>query len=177
MINVKGKKSGKSTNYRIIYIAIFVMLNILGIGYGSYMNNIGLETVISTGDIAPVFSSEPVLTEINTWSKPNDARPASAVLSSDQKKIYVTLPCAYPGYSVIINYTVSNMGTIPISCNICGNAPEPIKLNFSKSDEMLNPHGDSISGTIKITIPEGVKEDTDYSFAIGLEYDQYNLQK
>lgn len=173
MFYMKGRNS---INVGIICAAMFVILSVLGIGYGSWINGIGTETVISTGDIEPVFCSEPVITEINTPLKPDGAEPASAVLSPDKKKIYVSLPGVYPGYSAFINYTVSNMGTIPISCNICGEAPEPLIVHFSNSDEILNPHGDEKSGTIRIFIPKGVKEKTDYSFAINLQFDQYNLQ-
>lgn len=173
MSYMKGKSS---INIGIICVTVLVVLSVLGIGYSTWINGINMETVISTGDIAPVFSSEPIVTETNTRSKPDDAGPASAILSPDQKTMYVSILGAYPGYAVDIGYTVSNMGTIPISCKIRGKAPKPIVVNFSDFDGVLNPRGDSKSGTIGISVPKGVKEKTDYSFAINLEFDQYNLE-
>ena len=173
MANSKRKKSIRIS---IIYASIFIALNILGIGYGCWVNNIAMETVISTGDIAPIFSGQPIVTEFDTPKKPDESENATAVLSADQKTMYVSIPSAYPGYSIKINYAVSNMGSIPIKCKISSNAPEPIIVDFSDIDGFLKPHGGSKNGKIKICIPKGVNEGEDYSFGVNLQFEQYNLK-
>lgn len=165
-----------SITHSIIYATIFVIVNVLGIGYGSWVNNTTIKTVISTGNIAPIFSIQPIVTEFDTPLKPTDSGAASVYLSDDQKTMYVSLSGAYPGYSVIINYTISNMGTIPIKCKISSTAPKPINADFSTIDEVLNPHGGSKNGTINISIPKNVKEGTNYGFEINLQFEQYNLE-
>lgn len=56
MRGIKNKKNPIELNKRgIIFISIILMMNIIGVGYGSWNGGLKVQNIISTGSIDPVF--------------------------------------------------------------------------------------------------------------------------
>ena len=155
----------------IVYISIIIMLNIVGIGYGSWQSDIKLESIIATGNIDPVFSQYEI-TDNNCDQKLGDTK---IEISEDKKMMTIAISDAYPDYSATITYTVTNQGSIPVYCEIDSKSAEQVTIKVVKEPEgIINGYGDSREGVINIIVKE-IKEKESYDSAICLRFRQYNM--
>jgi hypothetical protein len=174
----------------MIYVSLILLLNATGIGYAGWQDDLSIVNIVSTGSIAPVFNEHSIVSE----DSKNEVS-ATATTINGGKEITINLINAYPGYSVTIQYTITNNGTIPIVCKVINkldsnegielvsniNSQEdkketedlPIKIEIIQPGEIIGGYGDSRDGLIKITVGE-VEKSTMYSLNIGLDFHQFN---
>jgi len=89
--------------------------------------------------------------------------------------IWVEIAHAYPGYVVYIDFTVINAGNNPI--NIDGLAPggyDPSAMAVSLTGDISTtgslPAGDTVDGTLTITVLNGAFQNEEYEFTIDLGF-------
>lgn len=160
-----------------IYISIIVLLNLIGVGYGYWADGLEIQNTVSTGNIDPVFS------DYTISSLDKEKEPAYETIDSkedikeekDKKTLKINIDNAYPGYSVNIDYTITNRGTIPIICKPepTINCTAPIDVHVMQPSDIIKGDGGRQRGTITITVGD-VKENSKYNFSIDLSFKQFN---
>jgi len=176
---------GKKMKYKginrsgIICVSLTIFLNIIGLGYGSWLNDIKVENIINTGNINVVFNSYEVI-EISDSNIPAEQKKPELNMIQDQKTLNINITDAYPGYSAYIKYSVINQGSVPVICEIKSIADELmeglVEYNVQEPLGVLNAFGnieDIKEGTISFTLKD-IKENEKYNISFELIFKQYN---
>jgi len=92
-------------------------------------------------------------------------------------KLKVTIDNAYPGYYVVITFTVDNIGTIPVKLynySIKGVNKNALNVWLEVPEDTQIDPGYSSEYKLHITVLQNAKESTTYSFKVELEFAQWN---
>jgi len=92
-------------------------------------------------------------------------------------KLLVTLDNAYPGYYVVVTFTVDNIGTIPVkllSYGFTGVDEEALSVWLEvPEDTQIDPEGYS-TYELHIVVLQGAAESSEYTFELTLTFAQWN---
>ena len=153
------KRKGKKVFVKlgVVYASIIILLNVLGVGYGSWKSDIVASNTITTGNLNAVFVVNPVTTGTVQYVIFNDS-------------LTITIDGVEAGSTQVINYSVKNNGTIPIKLKD-GTTPYANITNKVGSNTIAP--GETGEGTIYI---ENVKAEGAKEFLVNLDFDQFNMQ-
>ena len=169
----------------IICICIMIIMNIIGVGYGSWQNGVEFQSTINTGSIDPVFveceieeakvhkgkgeeasgdenSPEAINEETESLVEENYEdmceETSYVEISDDKKQMNVFIKNAYPGYSAKIRYKIENQGTIPITCKVNCDTVDYIKVDIEEPEGIIYGFGDYREGVIDIELEKGIQK-------------------
>ena len=150
----------------VIWITLTMALGMIGTGIAVWQEGIGISGVVSTGNIAPVFTSAQATSG------------GRALITDNQKTIAIAIEEACPGDAFKFGYTVTNYGSVPVRLEIIEEnmGPEIRILNLLPRN-FIAGNGDSTAGELLIKVcddAEGLQENTAYNFNLRLFFQQWN---
>ena len=170
-------------------IPIIMVLAIIAGAIAMWSDTLKINATIETGEVKVKFSewycsdegADPQAEGFNNEEGKDVASCDVDVELVDEEgnpiKLMVTLSNAYPGYHVVITFTVDNIGTIPVKLyNYSIKDVNESALNVwleVPEDTQIDP-GDSSEYELHITVLQKAEESTTYSFEVELEFAQWN---
>ncbi|WZL73549.1 hypothetical protein QBE52_02110 [Clostridiaceae bacterium 35-E11] len=100
---IKGMKK-----ISFFYIIAIAMLNIMGISYAIWNDQVHIKSFVSTGKIEPYFGDVYVMDKQN-------GNGDLMVYFEDEYTINIQGQVE-PGYKAVLNYDIKNKGTMPVEC-------------------------------------------------------------
>ncbi|MEM0021626.1 MAG: hypothetical protein QW039_03450 [Fervidicoccaceae archaeon] len=170
-------------------LAIAVTLALITSAVAMWSETLRLNVTVNTGEVKVAFSgwkcsdegSDPQAQGFDNSEGKDVAwcSVASEVLDSNGNviKLNVTIGNAYPGYSPVISFNVTNIGTIPVklySSSITGLNSTALNASLSiPQSTQLHP-GDVGQYALSITVLQSADENAQYTFEVTLVFAQWN---
>lgn len=186
------RKKGKIKRKWIILLfctGLVLILNSVGVGYSLWSSSINIDDHIESGNIEVVYDDCSIINEdsekgiikaqINGSNNSEEHG-----IGKNNRKLNIKIQKALPGYSTKINYTVKNIGTLPVNCVPASDVNGPVNIiiqplekidpppyksldNKLIVDKMLEPN--CKSGIITITVGQ-IKESKNYNYSFKLVF-------
>jgi hypothetical protein len=155
----------------MLILMLLIMINLLGIGYGYWGNEVSIKNTISTGCINTLITDLEVVQD-NPYLQNTSDQLASALLNADKKGFHIRIDKAYPNVTTKIRFTIVNKGSIPVFCKYDGTSSDTIDVSLENPIGMLNPEEIKI-GYILINI-KNINHNEKINIPIGFKFIQYN---
>jgi hypothetical protein len=182
--------SRKSLPVLSLALILILVLSTVGVAYGLWAEKLVIDGTVYTGEVDVGFSGPYVYEWVNVngypmmepqvkdpyaecYAKAWDADPNS----DGMEGIAVTVRGAYPDYFCLIQFDVSNLGTVPVHVSWPdGEAPSWVQIGACYPNWYQLHPGDHIWSSILIhfTNNDGVSELGTYTFHFTLEALQWN---
>lgn len=163
-------------------------LNSIGVGYGLWSTAINVDGHIESGNVEVVYDDCSILSE-EPDNKAVQVQVCGNEIIDEQsngnnKKLNIMMQNALPGDSVKINYTVKNIGTLPVNCESVSDVNGPVNINVEPLEKIDPPPYKSLdnklivdkiiepnckSGIITITIGQ-IEESKNYNYSLKLVF-------
>ena len=154
----------------------------MGISQAAWQDQLDIRGTASTGSIDVAFVRCD-LTKMEADRRNTPVLPTTiANITCDGQNIYIDMNInikdAHPGLNVWFEYEIENRGSLPVKFQTSANPkkllyPGTMKVENSLSKDVLDS-GETAIGKIHLTI-QGVKENSEYSFLLNLDFMQWNL--
>lgn len=161
----------------MVFVSALVLVNCLGISYSVWTEKMDIFSSVSTGQIAPSFSSSYYIQKVQ-------GEGTIAVVQYDETSLTVQGE-VYPGYQAFLHYNVRNGGGIPVKWTptaeqeLAGQDQLPdqdeLTLQLDQQTEPLNPnseYADDGNGSPKLGIQ--ADKEGDYNWEMELPFRQWN---
>lgn len=192
------KRKRKQVGKKLIIISSIVLLNMMGVSYAYWTDQLQIVTTLSTGGINPVFS-EGNIKIVRADGDENDSKSTLSNLNlelKDDNHTIVIKGDIEEGYKAIIDYGINNNGTIPIKYNQNPNnsvqqeeliVQDGLKILLNQQpgiiepkEKLLSERGNS-NPKIQIQVPsqkkdissQNTQEQNSQSFELRLPFDQW----
>ncbi len=103
---MRKKRKRQSGGKLIILVVAMIMVNLLGVSYAYWSDNLNMDVSMSTGYIEPYFISDDI-----AISDDSEGEITASIIDNDT--IEITGWC-YPGFQKNISLKLGNSGTIPV---------------------------------------------------------------
>lgn len=159
----------------LFWMAIIFIIGVIGPTAASWMDLPLVNTVVSTGDIDPVFSKADVIPQENADGEQLSGMDCnvSTSIENDGKRLVIRIDGAYPDYSTKIQYEICNRGSVPVRFTTRLEADDLLEVTNSLEEGLLEGNNDRVEGELSIDVGE-VEEESSYDFEIVLDFEQWN---
>ena len=160
----------------IIVMILMMALAALGVGYAWWTEQLTATGTIQTGSIDVQMEGISYST-----NDPLDIATCSSKLSGDGKSMTITMGNVYPGYVCMIDFDLTNHGTVPAKITDVTLPSSHLAYNVIPSGELvvrdeLNPSSPK-PGRFKVEIKPGADQKSSYTFEVGIDIAQGNAPK
>lgn len=147
-----------------IWIALTIALGIIGAAAAAWQDRLGIEGVVSTGEIDPVFTSVMAVSQ------------GEASIVNNGKAISIFVEDACPGNVMTFEYTVQNRGSVPLEFYTrIENSDPGLSVTGTPVQGILGGNGDSAAGKVFVQVEEDEAEElTTYNFYLELFFQQWS---
>jgi len=160
----------------IIVMILMMALAALGVGYAWWTEQLTATGTIQTGSIDVQMESISYSTV-----DPLDIATCSSKLSGDGKSMTITIGNAYPGYVCMIDFKLTNHGSVPAKITDVTLPSSHSAYNVVPSGELVNRDGLDPSSPkparFKVEINPGADQNSSYTFEVGIDIAQGNAPK
>jgi len=155
----------------IICTALLVAVCVVGIGYALWSDSLYLQGTVNTGDIGLEWSQG------TPWDTEPDLKDVSfgeCVIDGDT--LYITVYNAYPCIEYHFPIDLHGVGSVPVhtAMTLLGTNGMDYWLQIPDMSGLQIHQGDRWDGEIVIHLDNEAEENTVYTFAVQLDYWQYN---
>jgi hypothetical protein len=163
MIRRKGRKHNFAQT-AFIWIVLTIALSMIGAGAASWQDGLGIQGVVSTGEIDPVFTSVTAVPQGETF------------IENNGKAISIIIEDVCPGDIISFEYTVENRGSIPLEFSTkVNNCDFGLVVTNTPEQGILGGNGGSAAGELTVQVEkDGVEELTTYNFYLELFFRQWS---
>jgi len=160
-----------------LFAALMMMLVLVGASYAMWDKWLYIYGTVYTGEVNAEFTK---LLCSDTGIDPGyDKDVASCVceLSVDKQTITVTIDNAYPCYSVVISFAITNTGTIPVKVKAFDVIPPGPEVTVKVVGPPVGTQidkGGSEPGSISVHVNQGPWELSKFTFSVTIHLVQWN---
>lgn len=150
-----------------LFVAVFVALAVLGLGYAWWTETLTINGTLTTGKLEVKF--------VDGVTKSCSSYIECTATVSDTS-ISVTVVNAYPCGWCNITFTINNTGTIPAKVKAINISPSPalsVSIDGLSVGTIILPN-QTVSPVLKIHATEAADETTTYTFTVTIEFGQFN---
>lgn len=148
----------------LIWIVLTIALGMIGAGAAAWQDGLGIQGVVSTGEIDPVFTS------VIAGSQ------GEASIVNNGKAISIFVEDACPGNIITFQYEVQNRGSVPLEfCTRINNSNPGLSVASTLVQGILGGNGESAAGELMVQVEKDEAEElTTYNFDLELFFQQWS---
>ncbi len=161
-----------------LFAVVLIALAVLGFSYAWWTETLTISGTITTGELDVEFTGAYTSTcsDYMTCTVNFEGGGEADPTPGDLSKMTVTVNNGYPSGWCNITFTIRNCGTIPAKVKAINISPVSgleISMEGLSVGTQINPNG-TVSPALKIHVAEGAAENSQYTFTVTIEFDQWN---
>lgn len=171
----------KSLPIGTLFIALVIMLALLGVGYALWSDILFIDGTVETGNVDAELSFHGNILENDHGKDVGDCTASLSDQNQDgEDELHISVTDGYPSYECWVEFDVHSVGSVPIHIyqpDIVG-APPPDHVTVGidgcyENDTQLH-EGDEALCTIYIHVEQGAIQNHTYTFSAEVETRQFN---
>jgi len=159
----------------LICLALVLALGALGVGFAMWDKTLYIDGTVNTGEVNAIFTTASCTEDPEVEGK--DVGSCSLTGIGEQT-LNITVTNGYPCYGVTVNFTIDNVGTIPVkiqSFKVTNPDPTAVTVTWVSPaiGTQIEPQGD-VPGSIYIHVEQEADELATYTFSAKILLVQWN---
>ena len=164
-----------------IFATLMIALMAVGFAYAMWDKTLFINGTVNTGEVNAYFttavSNDPPGTIDPGYDKDVGCTEVTGELT---QTLTVTVTNGYPCYSSRIDYTIDNIGSIPVKVQSFTVTVPPAAVTVTVTEIAVGTQidaGDSVPGSIVIHVEQTADENAQYTFSVEIYLVQWNEYK
>lgn len=158
----------------ILALVLVFVLGTLGVGYAMWDKTLFIDGTVNTGEVDAIFTTAECVEDPEAEGKDVGSCTLTGV---GEQTLTITITNGYPCYGCTVNFTVDNIGTIPVKVESFDLSGVPPEITVTWTDLVLGtqiePNG-SVPGDLHIHVLQTADELATYTFSAKILLVQWN---
>ena len=160
----------------ILALVLVFVLGTLGVGYAMWDKTLFINGTVNTGEVDAYFTTA-TCDDIGIDPGYDKDVGSCTVTGAETQTLTITINNGYPCYTATIDFTIDNIGTIPVKVQSLTIVDPPAEITATWSlvgvGTQIDPDG-SVPGQIIIHVEQIAAELANYSFSAEIYLVQWN---
>ena len=165
---IRGNNKVHHSMWQILWIALVLSISSAGISAAGWQEGTQTIGTVTTGKIKPVF------TEVRWVGETDFLCTVDPQIEGDGQTMTLYVENAYPDYQVRLDYTIKNLGSVPVRYQLeaADYESDIVKVVNQFPEEVLEGNGGSAEGTLTLTVGGNIPEEGTYDLQMQLRFKQ-----